>query len=188
MRSLSSWIPNLNAGLSALVLVLLMSGIAVSGKYLFWLIRFLSKIAPQLGIIGGLALYLAPIALIAILHHILQLYFDRRLPIIRSQGLEPVAGWFPTLMSWWEGLYGWLVMALATVMGNVVLILIFAQSQAILNPLDAIAQPSDLTIPLLLRAVWLVVAAYLYQFESHVRQHLIAVGMRQTPETPDNPF
>ncbi|MDY6783293.1 MAG: hypothetical protein SW833_12255 [Cyanobacteriota bacterium] len=177
MRNWRSWIPSLNAWINAIALVVLLSGLLWGYQYLARLLEYFFRISPKLGIFAIFTTYLSPILIIAIAHHILHQVLDRYSPQTRSPELAEVRGWFPTLMSWWEGLFGWSAIILSTFVSNILWFIIFVPSTAAFNALDLHNYSSNpLGMPLFMRLVWLVTSAYLYQLESLVRQHLMQVG------------
>ncbi|MDY7012022.1 MAG: hypothetical protein SVX43_00245 [Cyanobacteriota bacterium] len=179
MRNWPNWIPSVNAWLNAIALVLLLGGLSLGNRYLSILLQFLIKISPKLGILVWFSVYLLPIPIIAVAHHFLHRFLDLYFPDTRSPELSEIRGWIPTLMSWWEGLYGWIAILLSTFISNTILFLIFAPSTATFNSLDLHNYASNpFALPLLVAFIWLVSSAYLYQLEYLVRQHLMAVGGR----------
>lgn len=174
MRNWPNWIPNPSAWMSALVVILLAFGIQAMQPILSILINWLINIAPKLGIVAWIIIFLSPIILVAFVHHFLHLALDRFFPDTQSPEMEHVQGFFPSLMSWWEGLYSWLVIYLALLISSLI--------QSVITPNFDPFSPIDwweiifkglFTVTNLIR---LIVAAYLYQFESLVRQHLMSVG------------
>ena len=84
--------------------------------------------------------------------------------------------WFPGLMSWWEGLYGWLAIALMMIISTVIGIIIFSPGYYWSEMNDWWLGMKNFFNPLMF--IRLVCVTYLYQFEYLVRQHLIAVGTK----------
>lgn len=174
MRNSPSWIPNSNAWMSAILLILLVRGIAVVITRIFETGYSLMEFSPRMQIILYFALLLSPIPVVAIAHHWLHVFLDRYSPSTRSPELGKIEGIFPSLMSWWEGLYGWMTIALAMLISGMLRFLVFFSHNSlyeILSWWDEMAK--FFTVYTLIRVV---VAAYLYQFEQTVRHHLIAVG------------
>jgi hypothetical protein len=115
MRNWPSWIPNPNAWMSAILLILLVRGIAVVIRIVAQYGYSLLEISPKLRIFLYFLALLSPILVIAVAHHVLHLFLDRYASGSRSPGMTTTEGLFPTLMSWWEGFYGWMAIALAIV-------------------------------------------------------------------------
>ena len=113
MRNWPAWIPNPDAWMSAILLILLWRGIGVVIRIIFQLGEPLMAISPKMRFLFYFAAILSPIVVIAVAHHLLHLFLERYAPNSRSPGMGRVEGFLPTLMSWWEGFYGWMAIALA---------------------------------------------------------------------------
>jgi hypothetical protein len=131
-------------------------------------------VSPKLRILLYFAALLSPILMIAIAHHLLQIVLDRYFPNTRSPEISSNLGLLPTLMSWWEGFYGWMAIALAIVVSGMIQIISSPSFNSLYDMLTWWDELRDLfTLPTLYRVI---TAAYLYQFEYLVRHHLMAVG------------
>jgi hypothetical protein len=180
MRNWPSWIPNPNAWMSAILLILLVRGIAVVIRIVAQYGYSLLEISPKLRIFLYFLALLSPILVIAVAHHVLHLFLDRYASGSRSPGMTTTEGLFPTLMSWWEGFYGWMAIALAIVVSFMIEILSYPSFNSLYEMLAWWDELRDLfTLPTLYRVV---TAAYLYQFEYLVRHHLMAVGSENQSE------
>ena len=84
--------------------------------------------------------------------------------------------WFPGLMSWWEGLYGWLAISLTMIISTVIGVIIFSPNYYLSEMSGWWLGMKNFFNPLMF--IRLTCVAYLYQFEQLVRQHLISVGAR----------
>lgn len=183
------WIPNPNALMSAVLLVLLIEGIKFFLEYIFPFEGLLIILPPNLKLILYAATLLSPIIVVAIAHHWLNLVLDRFFPNITTSEMGKAEGILPGLISWWEGLYG----CMAIYFSNIVIVLV----EIILNP-DAINSEFYLmhdllawwdiiigwfTIPNLVR---LVTIAYLYQFDNVYRNHLMSLGAVSEIKKSDN--
>ncbi|VEP17072.1 conserved hypothetical protein [Hyella patelloides LEGE 07179] len=121
-------------------------------------------------------LLLSPILIIAIFHNLLHIGFDLFFPDIQTPEMSaPKSIWFPGLLSWWEGLYGWLIIALVMIFSTVIGIVFFSPSYYWSEMTDWWYGMKNFINPLML--IRLLSAAFLYQFEHLVRTHLIAVGV-----------
>lgn len=166
-------------------------------SFIVWIFQLIflafSYIASVLATIASPLLLIVPIVVIAFAHHYLHLFLDRFLPDIRLPEIEKVSGFFPSIMSWWEGFYGLLVIIVSLLFSDIVLsffpFLVFSSDIPNIEPstsgrlymwyyfaLALFTQP--LYSPIARLFVWIITAAYLYQFESTIRQHLISVGSR----------
>ncbi len=174
MRNWPTWIPNPTSWMGAILLILLVRGIAVVIRIIVEYGYSLLEISPKLRIFLYFSALLSPILVIAVAHHLLHLFLDRYAPSSRSPGMSPVEGFLPTLMSWWEGFYGWMAIALAIVVSFMIEILFSRSYNSLYHLLAWWDELKDLfTLPTLYRVI---TAAYLYQFEYLVRNHLMAVG------------
>ncbi len=134
----------------------------------------LMAISPKLRFLLYFAAVLSPILVIAVAHHLLHVFLDRYSPSSRSPGMSGTEGLLPTLMSWWEGFYGWMAIALAIVVSGMIQIIFLPSLNSLYDMLAWWDELRDLfTLPTLYRVI---TAAYLYQFEHLVRYHLMAVG------------
>lgn len=173
MNNWPKWIPSPNAWMSSLLLIVLVRGIAVLVRVILQMSHSLLEISPKLQILMYLAALLSPILIIAIVHHFIHLFFDRSFPNIRSPENDNIQGIFPGLMSWWEGFYGWMTIALAFLLTSVIEV-IFYPGFNYYGMLNWWEELKDLfTLTTLLR---IFTAAYIYQLEQLVRKHLMFVG------------
>jgi len=174
MRDWTAWIPSPTAWMSAVLLILLFRGISVVIRIIFQMGDSLMAVSPKLRILLYFAALLSPILMIAIAHHLLQIVLDRYFPNTRSPEISSNLGLLPTLMSWWEGFYGWMAIALAIVVSGMIQIISSPSFNSLYDMLAWWDELRDLfTLPTLYRVI---TAAYLYQFEYLVRHHLMAVG------------
>lgn len=177
MNNLPKWIPNLNAWMSALLLIVLAKG-ASYGYYFLYIILTVILPLPTKSILIIFSFFLiSPIVLIAFVHHWLHLFLDRFFPETRSPEMANVEGLLPGLMSWWEGLFGWQVLAIAMLISSSIWV-IFIPNTSISDFSWAwlwyILQ-RFLTLATLLQ---LIVSAYLYQFEYLVRNYLMSLATK----------
>ena len=156
---------------------------------------FISTIISYLLTLISPLILLLPIPIIAFAHHYLYLFLDQYYPDIRPIERGRVTGYFPGIVSWWHGLYGLLVVILAMLFSDAILsILPWLSFHSLDHDFLSI---SDIEIsaanrinlwvrialiillqpiyhPFMRLVIWVITAAYLYQFEFQVRQHLIA--------------
>jgi hypothetical protein len=174
MRNWPAWIPNPTAWMSAILLILLFRGISVVIRIIFQMGEPLMAISPKLRVLLYLAALLSPIVAIAVAHHWLHMFLDRYAPHTRSPGMSATEGLLPSLMSWWEGFYGWMAIALAVLVSSMIQVISSPSFNSLYDTLAWWDELRDLfTLPTLYRVI---IAAYLYQFEHLVRHHLMAVG------------
>lgn len=114
---------------------------------------------------------LAPIPLITFTHHILHLFFSEYISAIQTPEMQNTRGMKIQIFSWWEGLYGWLVIAIS--------IIIATALWTFLLPLFLSLEPAT-------RYAWLITifsitslfsAALLYQFEYCFKRRLLFINL-----------
>lgn len=176
MKNLPPWIPNFNAWMSAILLLLLVRGIKYVLRNIFEHTdyQFLKLLTFNSHVVLYLLIILSPIAVIAIVHHLLHIGLDLFFPDTQTPEMSGRKYWFPGLMSWWEGLYGWLAIALTMILSTAIGVIVFSPEYYLAEMGDWWLGLKNFFNPLMF--IRLICAAYLYQFEHLVRQHLIAVG------------
>ena len=176
MNKIPAWIPNFNSWMSAIFLLLLVRGM----KYMLRTIlentnyQLLKLLSFNSHAVLYLLIILSPIAIIAIAHHILHICLDLFIPDIQTPEMKGRKFWFPGIMSWWEGLYGWLAIVLTMIVSTVIGIIIFSLNYYLSEINSWWLGMRNFFNPLMF--IRLICVAYLYQFEQIVRQHLISVG------------
>ncbi|MBV6626795.1 MAG: hypothetical protein KI793_28305 [Rivularia sp. (in: Bacteria)] len=170
------WLPNVRSWFNAVALILLMIGIGYLRGYAFDIIGMLIDSAPWL--IGAFLflVFAFPIVTIAFLHHWLHTFLDVFFPDSRFPEDELHAGWFPSIFSWWEAVFGWTSYVLAFVF--VLFFLGIFKSYCYSPDLSVLSRNLSNYIFSLPSArftiLQIIVVAYLYQLEYLVRQRLIA--------------
>ena len=178
MKNLPAWIPNFNSWMSAIFLLLLVRGM----KYMLRAIlentdyRFLKLLSLNSHAVLYLLIILSPIAIIAIAHHILHISLDLFIPDSQTPEMKGRKFWFPGIMSWWEGLYGWLAIVLTMIISTVIGVIVFSPNYYLSEMNSWWLGARNFFHPLMF--IRLICVAYLYQFEQIVRQHLISVGAK----------
>ncbi|MBD0265136.1 MAG: hypothetical protein ICV78_21160 [Tolypothrix sp. Co-bin9] len=172
------WFPLPRAWVNAIALILLM----IAWRYVLgyiWeniglRINSLINIPWKVSYILLLFSLVSPIFVVAFAHHWSHRLLDNYFPESRLPETETVSGVFPGVMSWWQGLYGWLVSTLSTAIAYT-LIALFLPEQAIFYFLKffIIEATRWQTIPIIIQ---IIIAACLYQFEYVVYQRLIAAA------------
>ncbi|WP_261224915.1 hypothetical protein [Ancylothrix sp. D3o] len=166
----SSWLKS--AGLCVLLTAVFYSiGIIASLNYQGF--KSFSDNPELLTVLMILAL-LFPIPVIAFGQEIFQLFlkgFFKKIPPAQNQGL------LPSLLSWWEGLYSWLVFLISSLIVTAFIEIIL---QLFNLNLSWLWEPSWLEIKVVLIGLfWVGVAAGFYQIEFLVKQFLIAGGVTE---------
>lgn len=167
------WVPHPDAWLSAICLTLLTGGLAAGAAFAWQIALFLARISPRLGLVFGVAAVLSPVIFVAIGHHLLHLILERFFPETKIPGLVRHAGILPGLISWWKGLYSWLVIILSTLIATAIL----GAIPLSLSFMDDILHWWDRARPLfrVSTLVWVLIAAYLYHFEGIVQRRWISM-------------
>jgi hypothetical protein len=172
-----TWLPYPSCWLKSFVLMLFLRVIMFVAENL---VRFgynFAKFASSLEllVIFALVTVLSPIAVISFTHHYLHLLLGRFLAEIQAPEVGDVKGLVPKLMSWWEGLYGWLVITLSTLMAFLLctfILPIFNLSYK--EPLEAYTQFQEQII-VVFGILWLITGALIYQIDYLVKGRLISV-------------
>ncbi len=181
------WFPYPTSWLKALILNLLLSFIIFlltnPGK-VGYQITYLAK-SPELFFMLTILLILSPIPTISFTHHLLHLLISRFISEIQAPEIGRIKGLFPGIMSWWEGLYAWLVIAIST--------LIAAFFCTMISPLFNISYTKPVesytevekNIILIFGLFYISAGALTYQIEHLVRQRIISAysGTKETDAT-----
>ena len=175
MKQNSIVFPATGAWMSAILLTLLMGVVTLIIKQTSEpLSRFIeehlsTKMSWSLSVLS----LLAPVLIIAFIHHWLHLILDRFFPDTQSATTDISGGFFPGLMSWWEGLFAWLAIAVSTILAVGIIIAVFPYDSSensiirYLLMLCAWDEPKHLlSAPVIGRTA---IAAYIYHFEYLVR-------------------
>ncbi|MEH2203090.1 MAG: hypothetical protein V7K53_03265 [Nostoc sp.] len=109
------WFPYPSSWLKALILTLFLRVIIFivknTGKLGYDIVYFIHS--PQLFVIFTILLILSPIPIISLTHHCLHLLISRFISEIQAPEIGRIQGLLPGIMSWWEGLYAWLVIVIS---------------------------------------------------------------------------
>lgn len=147
------------------------------GTTMSWFYRAGAQVFFEAPRLAGFAFFLgvlSPIVLIAFGNHAMHRALDRIAKRHGSRGAESRQTWLPGLMSWWAGLYGWLVLMLSAWMSVTIVMMIHPRSSFFafynLFRLDS-GLASVLSIP---TAVFVLLGATLYQVEARVRDRIAA--------------
>lgn len=175
MNNWPKWIPNPNAWMSAILLILLLRGLAVVIRIIFQMGGSLMEVSPRLQILLYFAALLSPILVVTVTHHVLHIFLDRFYPNTVSPEMGRNQGILPNLMSWWEGFYAWMSFYLAFLVSSFIEFIFFYPGfKSAYGMLEWWDELRDLfTVYTLIRVI---ITAYLYQFDYLVRRHLMSVG------------
>ncbi len=171
MKNWSPWIPYPRSWISAIFLCLILSGLVKGADKVFKIGYYLTQHLPRLDAMFGVIAILSPILFIAIIHHFLNLLLDVMLPNNDLLKLDKVQGWNPGLISWWKGLYSWIVIFLATIITIGVLDFLVIDVSSVRYLYHG---SRDNLLVSIIAIIWVTVAAYLYHFEHLVKRSVIA--------------
>ncbi|MBD2770605.1 hypothetical protein [Iningainema tapete] len=170
MKNGSTWFPNPSSWFSALILCVLMGGIVSILRRNENLLLNLPSDRPEQLTITLIFLLLLPIPAIAFFHHF---FLSRLIPAIPGEKVNQPQGFIPGLISWWESLYGWLVIVLsslsATLLFSPLLPALKLNYQTIIY---GNSQPQR-NIQITFALIWLTIAAIFYQIEHLVKLRLV---------------
>ncbi|MEH1969081.1 hypothetical protein [Nostoc sp.] len=105
----SSWLKALILNLFLSFIIFILSNPGKVGYRITYLVQ-----SPELFAILTILLILSPIPIISFTHHFLHLLISHFISEIQAPEIGRTKGLFPGIMSWWEGLYAWLVIAIST--------------------------------------------------------------------------
>ncbi|MFN6485147.1 MULTISPECIES: hypothetical protein [unclassified Nostoc] len=125
---------------------------------------------------------LSPIPIISFTHHLLHLLISRFISEIQAPEIGRSKGLFPGIMSWWEGLYAWLVIAISTLIAAffcTMLLPLFHISYT--KPVEYYTRIEN-NIIVIFGLFYISAGALTYQIEHLVRQRIISAysGTKET--------
>jgi hypothetical protein len=165
-----AWFPTASAWACSVALLLFSRGLLIAAALVVPLLMEIARVSPRIAALGGLGLWLSPIALVATGHRVVSAVVDAR----DRTAKRPAE---PRLVHAWAGLFGWLVIFLAT---STTLFL-----GAVIDPkptepdgmlgmaVSAVGAGTAFSVRTVL---WVVVAAILYRFEQRARAALSAAA------------
>ncbi|MBD2452394.1 hypothetical protein H6G76_35925 [Nostoc sp. FACHB-152] len=131
--------------------------------------------SPELFGILLITTILSPILLIAFTHHYLHLIFSRFVSEIQAPEIGIVKGLVPKLMSWWEGLYGWLVIVLSSLVAGLVCTIILPVFGLSYAKSPEIYIGIEKQVIVIFGIIWVIQGSLIYQIDYLVRQRIISV-------------
>jgi hypothetical protein len=169
---LPMWLPYPSSWLNALILSVFMTGLIAgirrsSGLY-YYLAKWLEQ--PELFTAGLILLLILPIPAIAYFHHF---FLGRFIPAIPGERTSKTQGFFPSLISWWESLYSWLVFILSTLIATLVCTPLLPVFQLNYEKIISAYNEPQRTVQALFGIVWILSAAIFYQIEYLFKCRLI---------------
>lgn len=168
------WFPYPSSWLNAVLLTLLIGFIGrvieVISKGSFVASYVLDS--PSLLIQGVIIALLIPIPIIAVVHHLLYKLLAAVAPKLHDPTLGSLKGLFPSLLSWWEGVCGYVVATLS--------MLITLWVGMLIHPMFGIDLNAEVQLPtddleqfyVAIGLTWFFTTASLYQFAHLVEQKM----------------
>ncbi|MEH2252195.1 hypothetical protein [Nostoc sp.] len=173
------WFPYPSSWLKALILALFLRVIIFvvnnTGRVGYRIAYFVNS--PELFFIFTILLLLSPIPIISFTHHCLHLLINRFISEIQAPEIGKTQGLLPGIMSWWEGLYAWLVIAISTLITaffSIMLLSLFNPSYA--RPIEDYTEMQNINnnLKLILELFYIFSGALTYQIEYLVRHRIIS--------------
>lgn len=174
MKNWPDWLPQPSSWISAFFLTILIGVLETNAEKILELGRFLTNGSIRGGIFFGLLAMLSPIIFIAFLHHFFHALFDSLFPNTSSPELGKVEGLMPYLLSWWEGLFAWVVLVLTTIITLSILGVFVSSTSDLFRMFSSWDHIKHIFTKEAM--IWMVTATFIYHFEYLVRQRLLSVG------------
>jgi len=173
----SVWFPYPSSWLKAFILAVFLRVIIffveITGKVGYRIADFANSI--ELLVVFIILSLLSPIPVITFTHHILHLFLARFLPAIQTREIGKPHGLIPGIISWWEGLYGWLVIVISTLLAFLIFTLLLPFFNLSFAKYPENYTPFEENIIVIFIITWLIKAALIYQLEYLVKQRFISV-------------
>jgi hypothetical protein len=178
---LPTLIPGARAWVNAIGLVLLiLAWQYVLGQIYQHILSIIDwrRINPKIWYILLLMALLSPIVVVAFAHHWVHKLLDSFFPESKLPDTEIVPGTFPGIMSWWQGLFGWVVEMISSAIAFICLAIFLADQDLLYFFVNFFRQ--GLNVQRVTITVFeIIIAAFLYQFEFAVNQRLIIAARRR---------
>ncbi|WP_414550213.1 hypothetical protein [Anabaena sp. CCY 0017] len=176
-----AWLPYPSCWLKSLVLIIFLRVIIFVAEILVKVGYNVSNFtsSPEILAIFIIITLLCPIPIIAFSHNFLHLIFSRFIPEIQAPEIGIVKGLIPKLMSWWEGIYAWVVITLSTLTSFLVGTMVLPLFQLSYATAVESYTPFQQTIIVIFGFMWLIQGALIYQIDYLVRHRLISVYSRK---------
>ncbi|AVH71062.1 hypothetical protein [Nostoc sp. 'Lobaria pulmonaria (5183) cyanobiont'] len=187
------WFPYPSSWLKALILTLFLRVIIFivknAGKIGYNIVYFVHS--PELFFIFTILLILSPIPIISLTHHCLYLLISRFVSEIQAPEIGRIQGLLPGIMSWWEGLYAWLVIVISTLIAaffSTILLPLFYPSYD--RQVEYYTQIENVNSNLILifGLFYISAGALIYQIKCLVRDRIISAyyGNKKKDTTESN--
>ncbi|MDZ8089548.1 MAG: hypothetical protein RMY16_28945 [Nostoc sp. DedQUE12b] len=187
------WFPYPSSWLKALIWTLFLRVIIFivknTGKLGYDIVYFAHSL--QLFVIFTILLILSPIPIISLTHHCLHLLISRFISEIQAPEIGKTQGFLPGIMSWWEGLYAWLVIVIsiliAAFFSTIVLPLFYSSFDRQIEYYTQIQNINN-NIGLIFGLFYISASALIYQIEYLVKHRIISAysGNKQKNTSESN--
>ncbi|TAE56713.1 MAG: hypothetical protein EAZ76_14450 [Nostocales cyanobacterium] len=182
-----AWFPYPSSWLKAIVLALFLRVIAFvfthTGEFGFKIANFTNS--PDLLIIFAILAIISPIFVITFTHHIVHVIISQFFPSIQTPEIRKTKGFIPGIVSIWEGLYGWLVVYLSTLISSLLLIIFLPIPNInFYQPLEFYIEHQE-TLQVIIGTTWIINAALLYQIDFLFKQRLLSVSFPSYKPEPN---
>jgi hypothetical protein len=169
------WFPFPSSWLKAFILAIFMRVIIVviqnTGELGYRIANFTKS--PELFVIFAIMAILSPIVVISFTHHCLHLFISCFIPEIQALEIGKTQGLLPGIMSWWEGLYGWLVIILSKLIATCISIIFFPFSNLSYIQYLEYYIPFNERLFVIFSIFYLIIGALIYQLEYLVKRRVI---------------
>lgn len=177
---LPTLIPGARAWVNAVGLVLLLLAwqyiLASVYQHILSIIDW-HRVHPKIWYVLLLFAFLSPIAVVAFAHHWMHKLLDSVFPESKLPDTETMPGSFPGIMSWWQGLFGWVIELISSAIAYICLALFLSEEALVYYFLNFFRHGWDVQRVIIL-IFEIIIAAFLYQFEYAVDQRLIVAARR----------
>ena len=173
MKKKIIWIPSLASWMNAILLFLLLNVYYLGFDIIKPWFETIFYSVPELSLLLICLLCWSPLLFITFSHHLIHIGISKIFPKIKYSELDKTKGWFPGIISWWEGLYGWLslIFSFLTTVTILSIYLLYTEPverwKNIDNPPTWLLEYFSLLI--------FINTAYLYHFENIVKQRLLSI-------------
>jgi hypothetical protein len=188
-----AWFPYPTSWLKSIVIAFLLG---IIGRIIFLSGNIGYKIAswfnsPGLFIIVSILILISPIFIITFTHHIFHIVIKKLFPKIQSQEMQTVGGFIPGIISIWEGLYGWLVICLSSLIAFSLTILTMPISRGELYDPSFCAgcgSQYDERVAVVFTIIWITTGALIYQVDFLVKRRLLSISLVNISDQKESPI
>lgn len=115
--------------------------------------------------------------MIAFAHHLLHLLLCKYISVIQTPEMKNTQGMKIQIFSWWEGLYGWLIILFSTMIATALCTFILPLFDLNFSIKVADYTSSQQQIITIFGITFIITAALLYQFEYCFKRGLLFVSL-----------